>query len=363
MLRALQDVLLAYLRRDAGRTVPFWRMATLPVSELGPRSGRADAAGPSAGRWAWPSSTDGSRCPAPVPCPAPPSRRPGWCWTATGPRSCATPTPPVIARVQDGRTFLDLRTVEPADDDHLAIALAGPGAAAGAVRVVATAGHVDHGKSSLVLALTGTDPDRFEEEKRRGLTIDLGFAHTDAAVRAPASASSTSPATSASSATCWPASGAVDACLFVVAATEGWKPQSEEHLRILELLGIEHGRGRADQGRTLVDDDVRRSWPHLDVADHVAGTFLAGAPVVRRRAPDRRGARRSPGARSTTWSRRTPAARRPRPAPAVGRPGLRRQGQRHGGDRHAHGRRAGRGRPGRGRPGATRRPASGPSRA
>jgi selenocysteine-specific elongation factor len=46
------------------------------------------------------------------------------------------------------------------------------------VTVVATAGHVDHGKSSLVLALTGTDPDRFEEEKRRGLTIDLGFAHT-----------------------------------------------------------------------------------------------------------------------------------------------------------------------------------------
>ena len=46
------------------------------------------------------------------------------------------------------------------------------------MRVVATAGHVDHGKSSLVLALTGTDPDRFEEEKRRGLTIDLGFAHT-----------------------------------------------------------------------------------------------------------------------------------------------------------------------------------------
>jgi selenocysteine-specific elongation factor len=145
------------------------------------------------------------------------------------------------------------------------------------MRVVATAGHVDHGKSSLVLALTGTDPDRFEEEKRRGLTIDLGFAHT------------TLPSGAAVSFVDVPGHvrflrnmlagvGGVDACLFVVAATEGWKPQSEEHLRILELLGLRHGIIALTK-RDLVDDE----WLEiatLEVADHVGGTFLDGAPIV-----------------------------------------------------------------------------------
>ncbi len=142
--------------------------------------------------------------------------------------------------------------------------------------VVATAGHVDHGKSSLVLALTGTDPDRFEEEKRRGLTIDLGFAHT------------TLPSGAAVSFVDVPGHvrflrnmlagvGGVTACLFVVAATEGWKPQSEEHLRILELLGVRAGivvLTKAD----LVDDEMRE-LAAMDVADHTAGTFLDDAPV------------------------------------------------------------------------------------
>jgi selenocysteine-specific elongation factor len=145
------------------------------------------------------------------------------------------------------------------------------------VRVVATAGHVDHGKSSLVLALTGTDPDRFEEEKARGLTIDLGFAHT------------TLPGGEGVSFVDVPGHvrflrnmlagvGGVDACLFVVAATEGWKPQSEEHLRILELLGLRHGVIALTK-RDLVDDE----WLEiatLEVLDQVAGTFLDGAPVV-----------------------------------------------------------------------------------
>jgi selenocysteine-specific elongation factor len=145
------------------------------------------------------------------------------------------------------------------------------------VRVVATAGHVDHGKSSLVLALTGTDPDRFEEEKRRGLTIDLGFAHT------------VLPSGEAISFVDVPGHvrflrnmlagvGAVDACLFVVAATEGWKPQSEEHLRILELLGIGHGVVALTKS-----DVVDAEWLELatlDVADHVTSTFLEAAPMV-----------------------------------------------------------------------------------
>ena len=145
------------------------------------------------------------------------------------------------------------------------------------MRVIATAGHVDHGKSSLVLALTGTDPDRFEEEKRRGLTIDLGFAHT------------TLPSGETVSFVDVPGHvrflrnmlagvGAVDACLFVVAATEGWKPQSEEHLRILELLGIQHGLVALSKV-DAVDDDLRE-LAYVDVTEHVAETFLAGAPIV-----------------------------------------------------------------------------------
>ena len=150
------------------------------------------------------------------------------------------------------------------------------------MHVVATAGHVDHGKSTLVEALTGTDPDRFEEEKARGLTIDLGFAAT------------TLPSGAALSLVDVPGHvrflknmlagvGAVDACLFVVAATEGWKPQSEEHLRILELLGIGHGVialtkvGLADED--LVD------LARLEIIEQVEGTFLEGAAVVATDAP------------------------------------------------------------------------------
>jgi selenocysteine-specific elongation factor len=145
------------------------------------------------------------------------------------------------------------------------------------VRVVATAGHVDHGKSSLVLALTGTDPDRFEEEKRRGLTIDLGFAHTTLPSGAGISFIDV-PGHVRFLRNMLAGVGGIDACLFVVAATEGWKPQSEEHLRILELLGIRHGV----VALTKVDlvDDEGCELAMLDVEDHVAATFLNDARVV-----------------------------------------------------------------------------------
>jgi len=145
------------------------------------------------------------------------------------------------------------------------------------VRVVATAGHVDHGKSTLVQALTTMDPDRLAEEKARGLTIDLGFAWTTlpgggelAFVDVPGHARFVKNMLAGV--------GMVEACLFVVAATEGWKPQSEEHLRILELLGIRDGVVALTKVG-LVDDEWRE-LARSDVADHVAGTFLADAPLV-----------------------------------------------------------------------------------
>src|SRR6476469_7145996 len=140
--------------------------------------------------------------------------------------------------------------------------------------LVATAGHVDHGKSSLVRMLTGTDPDRFAEEQRRGMTIDLGFAHTTLPTGTEVSFVDV-PGHVRFIRNMLAGVGAVDACVFVVAATEGWKPQSEEHLRILELLGIEHGVIALTKVG-IVDDD-HAELARLDVIDHVAGTFLDGA--------------------------------------------------------------------------------------
>ncbi|MGZ4807573.1 MAG: GTP-binding protein, partial [Ilumatobacteraceae bacterium] len=145
------------------------------------------------------------------------------------------------------------------------------------MRVVATAGHVDHGKSSLVEALTGTNPDRFEEERARGLTIDLGFAHTTLPSGAGISFIDV-PGHVRFLRNMLAGVGGVDACMFIVAATEGWKPQSEEHLRILELVGIGHGIIALTK-IDLVDDEWRQ-LQEMDLRDRLAGSFLAGAPVV-----------------------------------------------------------------------------------
>ena len=154
------------------------------------------------------------------------------------------------------------------------------------MHVVATAGHVDHGKSTLVLHLTGTDPDRLAEEKARGLTIDLGFAGATlpsgrrmAMIDVPGHVRFLKNMLAGM--------GAVDACLFVVAASEGWKPQSEEHLRILDVLGVRHGLVALTKVG-LVDDDLHE-LARLEVEEAVAGTFLEGAPVVGVDAPTGRG--------------------------------------------------------------------------
>ena len=104
--------------------------------------------------------------------------------------------------------------------------------------VIATAGHVDHGKSTLVHRLTGMWPDRLAEEQRRGLTIDLGFAWTEIDGRELAFVDV--PGHERFVANMLAGVGAVPAVLFVVAATEGWMPQSEEHLAALDALGVRH---------------------------------------------------------------------------------------------------------------------------
>ncbi len=147
----------------------------------------------------------------------------------------------------------------------------------GGVRVVGTAGHVDHGKSTLIKALTGTDPDRLREEQERGMTIDLGFAHlllpggTEVGIVDV-------PGHQDFIRNMLAGVGSIDAVILVIAADEGVMPQTREHLAVLSLLGIERGVVALSK-RDLVDDE----WLALvteDVRSALAGTPLAGAPLV-----------------------------------------------------------------------------------
>jgi selenocysteine-specific elongation factor len=141
------------------------------------------------------------------------------------------------------------------------------------MHVVATAGHVDHGKSTLVRALTGTDPDRLAEEKRRGLTTDLGFAWMP--LRDTEVAFVDVPGHERFVPTMLAGVGPVPAALLVVAADGGWMPQSTEHLDALDALGVRHGLlvvTRAD----LADPAAATS----QAREHLAGTSLAGIEAV-----------------------------------------------------------------------------------
>ncbi len=142
--------------------------------------------------------------------------------------------------------------------------------------IVGTAGHVDHGKSTLITALTGRDPDRWAEEKERGLTIDLGFAwarvgeHDVSFVDVPGHErflknmlAGVDP---------------IDIALFVVAADEGWSAQSEEHLAILDLLGIAPGVIALTKTDRVDADLVELAA--LEVEDRLAGTSLEGSAVI-----------------------------------------------------------------------------------
>jgi selenocysteine-specific elongation factor len=142
--------------------------------------------------------------------------------------------------------------------------------------IVGTAGHIDHGKSSLVEALTGTNPDRLEEEKRRGITIDLGFAFLEEGgvrfgfVDVPGHERFVKNMLAGA----W----GVDVLLLVIAADEAVKPQTREHFDICKLLGVQRGviaLTKIDR----VDADTQE-LSRLEIEEFVQGSFLAKAPIV-----------------------------------------------------------------------------------
>src|SRR6185369_16728116 len=151
--------------------------------------------------------------------------------------------------------------------------------------IVATAGHVDHGKSALIKTLTGTDPDRLPEEKARGITIDLGFAHLELK----------SPAAGPAEAGHYTSSihvgivdvpghedfvknmvagvGSIDLALLVVAADDGWMPQTEEHLQILTYFGVR----RAVVALTKADLSLDEAVSMAAIRDKLRDTPFADA--------------------------------------------------------------------------------------
>lgn len=143
--------------------------------------------------------------------------------------------------------------------------------------VIGTAGHVDHGKSTLVKALTGIDPDRLEEEKRREMTIDLGFAWLKLPSGREISIVDV-PGHERFIKNMLAGVGGFDAALLVIAADEGIMPQTEEHLAILDLLEIKRGVVALTK-RDMVDDE----WLELiteEVKERLSKSGLAGAPIV-----------------------------------------------------------------------------------
>ena len=235
VMAAMQRTALAYLDRTAATEIPFWAMVTATIDELQHRVRRRSSRLPAVGE------VDATEA---VP----------------GAGSAPGATIPSVGIRLAGDHLAVLRSCDPPVDRPHARRVDVAGSAHGrsrqrrrgggrtaTMRVVATAGHVDHGKSSLVEALTGTNPDRFEEERSRGLTIDLGFAHT------------TLPSGEGISFVDVPGHvrflrnmlagvGGVDACVFVVAATEGGSRRARSTCASSSWSGRPRGH-RADQGR------------------------------------------------------------------------------------------------------------------
>src|SRR5690348_9608452 len=188
------------------------------------------------------------------------------------------------------------------------------------MHVIATAGHVDHGKSALLRALTGMEPDRWEEERRRGLTIDLGFVWTDgdtepdrrsASSRAGEIAFVDVPGHERFVGNMLAGVGPVPAVMFVVAADEGWMPQSAEHLAAIDALGISHGllvvtrADLADPAPVLAEAGAKLGATSLGRVDAIAVSGVTGRGLPELRAALDRLAgslpRADPGAPVRLW--------------------------------------------------------------
>src|ERR1700675_1700447 len=147
--------------------------------------------------------------------------------------------------------------------------------------IVGTAGHIDHGKSSLVEALTGTDPDRLAEEKRRGITIDLGFAFLEdqgvkfGFIDVPGHERFVSNMLAGAA--------GIDLMLLVIAADESIKPQTREHFDICKLLGVKHGVVALTKSDLVDARDftfAQRRCEQLEIEEYVRGSFLEGSAIV-----------------------------------------------------------------------------------
>src|SRR6266705_1884104 len=142
--------------------------------------------------------------------------------------------------------------------------------------VIGTAGHIDHGKSALVRALTGTDPDHLKEEKARGITIDLGFAHHT--IDGINFAFVDVPGHERFIKNMLAGVGGIDLVVLVVAADESVMPQTREHFEICRLLRVPAGLVAVTK-TDLVDAETLE-LVRLEVRELVAGSFLEGAPMV-----------------------------------------------------------------------------------
>src|SRR5688572_11874550 len=146
------------------------------------------------------------------------------------------------------------------------------------MRVIGTAGHVDHGKSTLVKALTGIDPDRLKEEQQRAMTIDLGFAWLTLPSGEPVGVVDV-PGHQDVIKNMLAGVGGIDAALLIIAADEGVMPQTREHLAILDLLEVPRGIIVITKIDMIEDED----WLELiqaDIAETVSSTVLSQAPMV-----------------------------------------------------------------------------------
>src|SRR3954447_14351387 len=148
-------------------------------------------------------------------------------------------------------------------------------------RVVGTAGHIDHGKTTLVRALTGIDTDRLKEEKERGITIELGFAHLTLPTGETVGVVDV-PGHERFVRTMVAGAVGIDLVVLVVAADEGVMPQTREHLDICGLLGITRGVVALSKSDLVAGEDSRelRELAIADVAETLQGTFLEGAPIL-----------------------------------------------------------------------------------